>query len=1326
MAFQAQTEEVEAKLKTEVVAELNTYSSKYNNKTATSSQMYMGSECKGFANWIFLKIFGVYIGPYSTSANYKITNPNAKTLGIIEPGNLNINTAKQLLQKGAPGDYIQVQRSTARGRGPHSMILKNINDSGIEVLDCNSDRKNTIKTYWITWSQFDTANRAMSLYRANGYDPNDSSNVGINPIGSLDSISDAVNAIKVRGWTLDKDDITKQLKVHVYIGGPAGSGASGYIIDANTYRPDVEMAHKGVGEYHGFESEIITDKVGIQTIYVYAINIESGDNVLLGSRTVNISKDIEKPNMSDVTVSKVTSTGYKVSCRVNDNTGITKVLFPSWHTSATSADVKWYEGKVENGIASCNISALKLGNKKGTYITDIYAYDRAGNEVSSRVRTEINTVELTERKPVNIGKEFSAYIQKVNDKKRVVSVGSTEINVTNKTDIGADQQRWIFRRNSDDSYTIISKFNNKCLDSSGGTGNSEDNVQVYQPNGTDAQKWFIYQSDNGGYWLRPKCSSTCVLDVTGNSNEESANIQIYKFNATDAQSFKIVNLKPIEDYEMENVGDDFYATISNLGIGKVLTVGSTKVNVVSRSKRDGSDQYWKFKRNEDGSYTITSQSNSKCLDSYGGTGNSGDNVQVYQPNGKDSQKWIIYKTEEGAYYFRPKCSKDCVLDVIGYDIDEGANVAIATFDSSTEQKYLINKCSHKFTEGEVKNKASCEQDGSKIYTCTECGAVKEEKISALGHQFEDWKIIEKASCIQDGEKSRKCDVCGKSETEVIKKTGHQYVEEIKEATCTENGEKNYNCSLCKDHYSEAIEAIGHDYEDKKIEATSTSPGYTLHECTVCKYSYKSNYINPTNHQYSVTETIPAKCMVDGYKKYKCSDCGDSYMEKIPALGHNYKEEIIKPTCTTKGYKMNVCTNCGESYKTNFVNEVAHSFSSEVINKATCMIDGLKRYTCEKCQKIKTEIIPAVGHSYQTNIIEADCKNNGYTLHKCKYCGEAYKDNYTDQIDHDYQKEIIKKTTCLENGQEKNVCKYCGKSYVTDIKKTGHNYELKNIVYPTCDKEGGEKYICTNCQDSYEKVIPAKSHQFVKKVIKPTELTSGYTMYRCEVCDSYYIDDYVEALNNVQETESKDEGDKDTNSQNGDSQITGNHSSINEEHKKKKEYKVSKISLSGVSKKIAAGKKIELKAKVSPSNASNKGVTWKSSNKKVATVNSKGVVTIKKKTGGKSVTITATAKDGSKRKATYKIKVMKGIVKKVSISGKKTVKAGKTLKLKAKISASKGANRKIKWTCSNTKYATVSSSGKVKAKKAGKRKKIKITAMATDGSGKKKTITIKIK
>lgn len=172
-------------------------------------------------------------------------------------------------------------------------------------------------------------------------------------------------------------------------------------------------------------------------------------------------------------------------------------------------------------------------------------------------------------------------------------------------------------------------------------------------------------------------------------------------------------------------------------------------------------------------------------------------------------------------------------------------------------------------------------------------------------------------------------------------------------------------------------------------------------------------------------------------------------------------------------------------------------------------------------------------------------------------------------------------------------------------------------------------------------------------------------------------------------------------------------------------KVARISISGISKKIAAGKKIKLTANITPSNAANKAVTWKSSNKKVATVNSKGVVTMKKKSGGKSVTITATAKDGSGIKATYKIKSMKGAVKKVTISGKKSVKAGKTLKLKAKVTATKKANKKLKWTSSNRKYATVSSSGKVKARRAGKGKKVKITAMATDGSGKKKSVTIKV-
>lgn len=172
--------------------------------------------------------------------------------------------------------------------------------------------------------------------------------------------------------------------------------------------------------------------------------------------------------------------------------------------------------------------------------------------------------------------------------------------------------------------------------------------------------------------------------------------------------------------------------------------------------------------------------------------------------------------------------------------------------------------------------------------------------------------------------------------------------------------------------------------------------------------------------------------------------------------------------------------------------------------------------------------------------------------------------------------------------------------------------------------------------------------------------------------------------------------------------------------------VSSIHLSAISKKIAAGKKLTLKATVLPNNASNKKLIWKSSNPKVATVTQNGIVTLKKKTGGKKVTITATAKDGSKKYASWKITSMKGIVKKVKITGSKPIKAGKKLKLKAKVTATKKANTKLLWTSGNAKYATVNAKGIVTTKKSAKGKTVKITAMATDGSGKKHTVKIKIK
>ena len=165
-------------------------------------------------------------------------------------------------------------------------------------------------------------------------------------------------------------------------------------------------------------------------------------------------------------------------------------------------------------------------------------------------------------------------------------------------------------------------------------------------------------------------------------------------------------------------------------------------------------------------------------------------------------------------------------------------------------------------------------------------------------------------------------------------------------------------------------------------------------------------------------------------------------------------------------------------------------------------------------------------------------------------------------------------------------------------------------------------------------------------------------------------------------------------------------------------KVSKLALNQTSVSLTKkGQTYQLKATASPSNATNKSVTWQSSNTKVVTVNSSGNLTA---VGNGSATITATAKDGSKKTATCKVTVkIPTVVKVNSVSLNYTdvrlSSKGQTLQLTATVSPSNAANKSVKWTSSNTKVATVSSSGKVTAVANGN---TIITATAADGSGKK--------
>ena len=175
-------------------------------------------------------------------------------------------------------------------------------------------------------------------------------------------------------------------------------------------------------------------------------------------------------------------------------------------------------------------------------------------------------------------------------------------------------------------------------------------------------------------------------------------------------------------------------------------------------------------------------------------------------------------------------------------------------------------------------------------------------------------------------------------------------------------------------------------------------------------------------------------------------------------------------------------------------------------------------------------------------------------------------------------------------------------------------------------------------------------------------------------------------------------------------------------------KTQKLEITASSRKIASGKNVQLNIEAKMGNIKNQDVIWKSGNTKYATVNTKGVVTTRKAGAGKTVTITAIAKEDNSVAAVITIKIMQNAVTKVKVKNSpKAISAGKSVTLKAVVTANgKSANKKLKWTSSNAAYAVVNQYGKVVAKKSGKGKTVTITAEATDGTNQKASVKMKIK
>ena len=164
--------------------------------------------------------------------------------------------------------------------------------------------------------------------------------------------------------------------------------------------------------------------------------------------------------------------------------------------------------------------------------------------------------------------------------------------------------------------------------------------------------------------------------------------------------------------------------------------------------------------------------------------------------------------------------------------------------------------------------------------------------------------------------------------------------------------------------------------------------------------------------------------------------------------------------------------------------------------------------------------------------------------------------------------------------------------------------------------------------------------------------------------------------------------------------------------------VSEITLAALA--IYVGESKAITATVKPDDATNKALTWTSSDETVATVDATGKVT-GKKIG--TATITATARDGSGVSGSCTVTVLSA-VKTVTVEpANLTLGKNKSYTLTATVDAQPGTDTGVTWTSSDTTIATVDATGKVTA--TDKVGTVTITATSKADPAKKGTCTIKV-